>query len=191
MRDVVPWDRYFMSLAYLVADRSKDPNTQVGAVIVESENRILSTGYNGFAPGIAETAARWERPVKYDYVIHAEINAIAHAASKGISLQGSTLYVTHAPCMNCFKTVIASGIRKVVTDQMLAGWEKEQDLAISLSKESGVQFDILSFSPKPAPTPMGKVPQTATIPTDATPKKVGTPLLRLINDNTPENPVNA
>lgn len=185
MRDVVPWDRYLMSLAYLVASRSKDPNTQVGAVIVDEQNRILATGYNGFAPGIAETAERWERPVKYDYVIHAEINAIAHAASKGISLHGSTLYVTHAPCMNCFKTVIASGIRKVVTDQMLAGWEKEQDLAIAMARESGVIFTLPDLS-KPVAS-LGK----SFVPTDATPKKADGPRLKLINDNTPQNPVNA
>src|SRR3546814_12912837 len=74
------------------------PSTQVGAVLVDADNHIIATGYNGFPPGIEETPARWQRPDKYERVIHAEMNAIAHAARAGHSTAGATLYCTHFPC---------------------------------------------------------------------------------------------
>ncbi len=113
----ISWDDYFMGVALLAAKRSKDPNTQVGACIVDTQNRILSTGYNGFPLGCSDDDFPWGRTgedvdTKYPYVVHAELNAILN--SRGKSLVGSKLYVALFPCNECAKAIIQSGIREVV-----------------------------------------------------------------------------
>ena len=93
----ISWDEYFMGVALLAAKRSKDPNTQVGACIVDSNNIILSTGYNGFPYGCSDDLYPWEREgedTKYNYVVHAELNAILNA--RGKNLKGARLYVEEA-----------------------------------------------------------------------------------------------
>ncbi len=116
-QDYISWDEYFMGIALLSAQRSKDSNTQVGACIVNHENKILSLGYNGMPIGCDDDAMPWERegnPVdtKYMYVCHAELNAILNRSSG--SLEGAKLYVTLFPCNECAKAIIQSGIREVV-----------------------------------------------------------------------------
>lgn len=142
MRQVPDWDEYFMRLALAVASRSKDPSTQVGAVIVGQENDILATGYNGFAPGVRETEERWERPTKYPLVIHAEMNAIARAARRGVALAGATLYCTHAPCNSagCTRMIIAAGIETVVCMDSPRGWDEDHVVAADMFRESGVSL---------------------------------------------------
>jgi len=113
----ITWDEYFMGVARLAAMRSKDPNTQVGACIVDSEKRILSTGYNGFPSGCSDDDYPWEREgnfgdTKYPYVVHAELNAILNA--RGKNLTGSTIYVDLFPCNECAKAIIQAGIKEVV-----------------------------------------------------------------------------
>ena len=113
----ISWDEYFMGVALLAAARSKDPNTQVGACIVDNENRILSTGYNGFPAGCSDDEFPWEREgnsleTKYLYVVHAELNAILNA--KGKDLTGCSIYVALFPCNECAKAIIQSGIKEVV-----------------------------------------------------------------------------
>ena len=115
--DYISWDEYFMGIALLSAQRSKDNNTQVGACIVNHENKILSLGYNGMPIGCDDDHMPWERegnPVdtKYMYVCHAELNAILNRSSG--SLEGAKLYVTLFPCNECAKAIIQSGIREVV-----------------------------------------------------------------------------
>src|SRR6056297_1129882 len=90
------WDERFLDMAELVATWSKDPSTKIGAVCVEPQSkRILSMGYNGFPRGIADLDWRYEdKEVKYSLVVHAEANAIYNATSNGVSLEGSTIYVT-------------------------------------------------------------------------------------------------
>jgi len=140
MKTVKSWHTYFLDLAKTVATRSKDPNTNVGAVIVNSDKSIVETGYNGFAPGVAETDERWERPIKYDYVIHAEQNAIAHAARVGIALEGATLYCQMTPCYVCAKMIINSGIERVVArNDYHAGARGKEIFA-----EAGVAFELLN-----------------------------------------------
>lgn len=112
------WDNYFMGVAKLSAQRSKDPSTQVGACIVNEDKRIIGTGYNGFPEGIDDDALPWEREgnfldTKYAYVCHAEANAILNCVLKPRGC-GCTLYVTMYPCNECAKLIIQSGIRKVV-----------------------------------------------------------------------------
>lgn len=150
MRRVVNWTNYFMRLAEGVAVRSKDPSTQVGAIIVGKENDILATGYNGFAPGVPETDERWERPGKYDRVIHAEINAIARAARRGTALAGSAIYCTHAPCSHCARVIIAAGIIRVISRGSPHGWDDDHEKAAEMFMESGVDQTVL---PHPATQP--------------------------------------
>ncbi|MBP5617824.1 MAG: dCMP deaminase family protein [Clostridia bacterium] len=114
-QDYINWDEYFMGVSLLAARRSKDPNTQVGACIVDANNVILSTGYNGFPYGCSDDEFPWDREgtdTKYNYVVHAELNAILNAG--GRSLKGARIYVDLFPCNECAKAIIQSGIREVV-----------------------------------------------------------------------------
>ena len=93
-KDYISWDEYFMGVAILASKRSKDTNTQVGACIVDNNNIILSTGYNGFPFGCSDDDYPWCRDgvdTKYNYVVHAELNAILNA--RGNNLKGARLYV--------------------------------------------------------------------------------------------------
>lgn len=115
-RLVPGWNDYFLSLARSVSQRSRDPNTQVGAVIVDANNHVISTGYNGPPPGLNDRALDWSRGAdsrsgKYRWVLHAEVNAIVHARC---DLRGCTLYVTGHPCHACAKVIAAAGLAKVV-----------------------------------------------------------------------------
>jgi len=115
--DYISWDEYFMGIAKLSEERSKDPSTQVGACIVSKDNRILSIGYNGLPNRVSDDKMSWERegsPIdtKYFYVCHAELNAILN--NRNHNLDGSTLYVSLFPCNECAKVIIQSGIAKVI-----------------------------------------------------------------------------
>ena len=115
-QQVISWDEYFMGLAHLSALRSKDPSTQVGACIVDGNNKVVSIGYNGFPMGCSDDEFPWGREggmleTKYAFVVHAELNAILNSPR---SLAGCTLYVSLFPCNECAKAIIQSGIRKVV-----------------------------------------------------------------------------
>lgn len=109
------WDDYFLSMAFLTAKRSKDPNTQVGACIVDSNKRIVGLGYNGFPTGCSDDLLPWSRQgdsmlhTKYAFVCHAEVNAIMNKGSANV--QGATLYVALFPCNECAKIIIQAGIR--------------------------------------------------------------------------------
>lgn len=112
----ISWEEYFMGVALLAAERSKDPNTQVGACIVDGQNRIVSTGYNGFPQGCSDDEFPWNRDAsegetKYQYVVHAELNAILN--TRGKSLAGTRLYVSLFPCNECAKAIIQAGITEV------------------------------------------------------------------------------
>lgn len=116
--DYIGWDEYFMGIAMLSAERSKDNSTQVGACIVNSDNKIVSVGYNGMPTGCCDDDMPWEREgenslnTKYPFVCHAELNAILN--SNIGNLGGCTVYVTLFPCNECAKAIIQSGIKKVV-----------------------------------------------------------------------------
>ncbi len=116
--DYISWDEYFMGIAKLSEKRSKDPVTQVGACIVDSNNRIVSIGYNGMPNNICDDSVPWgkgnssEVDNKYFYVCHAEVNAIMN--NRGINLNNCTIYVSLFPCNECAKIIIQSGIIKVI-----------------------------------------------------------------------------
>lgn len=110
MRNVPNWSTYWMSMATQAAERSKDPSTQVGAYVVSKSNRPLGCGYNGMPEGMVEDAKVWERPTKYDFVLHAELNAILNCERTPV---GGKLFVTLYPCKECAKVIAAARIKKV------------------------------------------------------------------------------
>lgn len=105
------WESYFMTVAYLISKRSSCDRLHVGCVIV-NDKRIITTGYNGHIKGAPHTSII--KDGHEQMTIHAETNAITDAASRGIKLEGSTAYVTHYPCINCAKILIAAGIREII-----------------------------------------------------------------------------
>lgn len=118
-KEYLNWDEYFMAIAKLTAMRSKDPNTQVGACIVSSDNRILSIGYNGTPNGYSDSTFPWDREgspldTKYLYVCHAELNAILNFRGGRRELEGSKIYVDLFPCNECAKAIIQCGIKEVI-----------------------------------------------------------------------------
>ncbi len=115
-RDYISWDEYFMAVALLSAQRSKDPNTQVGACIANPDNKIVGVGYNGFPLGCSDDELPWGRTgdplnTKYPYVCHAELNAVINSIG---NLAGCTIYTALFPCNECAKVIIQSGIKGVV-----------------------------------------------------------------------------
>ena len=118
-KDYLNWDEYFMSIAKLTAGRSKDPNTQVGACIVSSDNRVLSTGYNGAPNNFNDDEFPWAREgkpleTKYMFVCHAEANAIDNFRGYKKEFEGARIYVDLFPCNECAKKIIQSGIKEVI-----------------------------------------------------------------------------
>jgi len=115
--DYISWDEYFMGVALLSGQRSKDPNTQVGACIVNTKNKIVGAGYNGLPIGCEDENFPWENrgdflQTKYPYVCHAELNAILN--NIGMDLAGCRIYTALFPCNECAKAIIQSGIREVI-----------------------------------------------------------------------------
>ena len=118
-KDYLSWEEYFMGIAKLSAMRSKDPSTQVGACIVDHNNRILSIGYNGSPNGFEDDIFPWGRvgnplETKYMYVCHAEMNAILNYRGSRNELEGAKVYVDLFPCNECAKLIIQSGIKEVI-----------------------------------------------------------------------------
>jgi len=115
--DYLSWDEYFMGVALLSAQRSKDPNTQVGACIINEKKKIVGIGYNGLPIGCDDDTFPWDREgefleTKYPYVCHAELNAILNKISA--DLNKCTVYVTLFPCNECAKVIIQSGIQEII-----------------------------------------------------------------------------
>lgn len=113
----ISWDEYFMGVALISARRSKDPNTQVGACIVDKDKRIVGIGYNGFPNGCSDDELPWQNKgdflsTKYPYACHAELNAILNSIGK--ELKGCKIYSTLFPCNECAKAIIQCGINEVI-----------------------------------------------------------------------------
>jgi len=140
-REVISKDEYYMGMAFTVSTRSKDPNTQVGAYIVSKNNEPLSSGYNGVPKKINDKDVDWSRPNKYNFVHHAEDNAIWHAREK--NLDGATIYVTMFPCKSCMLDIVRSGIYRVVyfkdkSAHMLN--EQEVEITKNIAKLANVEL---------------------------------------------------
>ena len=131
------FDELFLNVAHTVAQKSKDPSTKVGCVIVGPDNEPRSFGWNGFARGVEDLPERMQRPQKYDWTIHAEANAVANAARVGIPLKGCKAYVTHFPCKSCADMLIQSGVCEVVLGQGTTIGDHGQHIAEAKFLEAG------------------------------------------------------
>jgi dCMP deaminase len=130
-KERLDWDDYFMSIALLASQRSPCERLQVGSVIVKN-NRIISMGYNGYIPGAPHISR-----VKDNHeqsIIHSEINAITDCAKRGASLENGKIYVTHYPCINCFRSIAACGIKEI----MYLNEYKNDPIVNELANDSGI-----------------------------------------------------
>ncbi len=139
----IDWDEYFMGVAMLSAQRSKDPNTQVGACIVSKDNKILSVGYNGAPNGYDDDNLPWDRKgnfvdTKYPYVCHAELNAILN--NKGSNLEGARIYVDLFPCNECAKAIIQCGIKEIIYKSDKYNGTDENIVSKKLLDSCGVKY---------------------------------------------------
>ena len=151
-KDYISWDEYFMAIAKLSAKRSKDPNTQVGACIVSSDNRILSIGYNGAPNGYNDDNFPWDREgnpldTKYLYVVHAERNAILNYRGSRKDLEDAKIYVDLFPCNECAKLIIQSGIKEVIylSDKYITSFIPACIIILAHSLQGNKSTYILAF----------------------------------------------
>ncbi|MBR2533408.1 MAG: dCMP deaminase family protein [Erysipelotrichaceae bacterium] len=147
---VITWDEYFMGLAHLSALRSKDPNTQVGACIVDADNKVVSIGYNGMPRGCSDNEFPWEREggfldTKYAFVVHAELNAILNSPRP---VKDCTLYVSLFPCNECAKAIIQSGIRKIVYESDKYDGTEGNVASKKMLRKAGVELVQLPYEVK-------------------------------------------
>lgn len=137
------WHHRFLSLADSIATWSKDPSRGVGAVIVSPMRQVLATGYNGLPRGFEDHNERLQRPVKYDLIVHAEMNAIIQCARNGVSPVAATMYSSFSPCIHCSLAIAQAGITKVVTKQIDSGdehWNDSIEKSIMLFEEVGIEY---------------------------------------------------
>lgn len=140
------WDDYFMIQAFAAAVKSKDSRQKVGCVVVGPFNNILTTGFNGFPRGVTENDERMlDKVTKLQFIAHAERNAMDQAARHGISLHGSTMFVTKHPCNECAKSIIQAGIRRVVCPPLDSdsSWTESSRLAKTMLDEAEVVLHVM------------------------------------------------
>lgn len=150
------WADKFLDMADLVASWSKDESTKCGAIIVDSEQSVVSIGYNGIPRMVEDLPERQIRPQKYLWFEHAERNAIYNAARHGVTLNGSTIYITALPCADCARAIIQSGIVRVITRNGILikdgvinpKWKEQWEVARQMFDEVGVGWRIDSESLK-------------------------------------------
>ena len=145
-------DEYFMLHVYLAASRSKDPSTQIGAILVQGDT-LVSEGYNGFCRKINDNEPeRWMRPEKYYWIEHGERNSIYNAARNGIKTFNSVMFTNGLPCVDCARSVIQAGIREVVlhkqwenqwSEIMKDKWKGMDEVSAIMFKEAGVNVRYL------------------------------------------------
>jgi len=125
------WRQYFINISHQVKTRSHDIQTQHGCVITDADNHIISTGYNGFPPGVNDSDLPKERPEKYPYILHAEENAILNART---SLNGCRIYVTGKPCVACLRRIMAVGITHIYYDGTKPSYQLEEEESIIFNR---------------------------------------------------------
>ncbi len=141
-KDVISWDECFMRMSHVIAERSKDPSTQNGSVVVTEENVVVGLGYNGWPRGISADALPWTREgefenTKYAYVCHAEENAVYNANAQ---TKGCKIYCTLFPCNECAKTIIQNGIVEVVYESDKYADTPSVRVSKKLFELAGVKF---------------------------------------------------
>jgi dCMP deaminase len=145
------WNQRYINLAKEVATWSKDPSRKIGAVAVSAKGQVLATGYNGFPRGMLDTADRYaDRPTKYKYIVHAEMNCIYNATYNGVSLDGATMYVWGLPvCSECAKGIIQVGITKVywaTNEEIPPKWLESLTLTCEMFREAKIGFNCLQVN---------------------------------------------
>lgn len=144
MRDnYISWNSYFMRLAKTAARRSKDKDHQVGSCIVDSNNNILSLGYNGMPNGTVDTPKIWDNDTKQLYVVHSELNAILNA---NCNLQNSIIYCTLFPCNECAKAIVQVGIKKVVYLRDFKPTQDNTKASVQILTNAGVIIEKYKYS---------------------------------------------
>lgn len=140
------WVERFFQMAELVASWSKDPSTQVGAVITEG-NRVVSLGFNGYPHGVSDSVGADSRELKLLKTIHAEENAILHARR---DLSTCEMFVTHFPCPTCAAKIIQTGIKAVYcrtqNDEYMSRWGEKVAVSVSMFEDAGVQINWIEIS---------------------------------------------
>ena len=142
---MISWDDLFMSMVYLVAMKSKDEKTHIGAVVVGEHHEVRSVGYNSFVRGLVDVIPhRQERPEKYYWMEHGERNAIYNATLMGVSLKNCIMYTNGIPCMDCARAVIQSGIKEVIVDKVWNDknsekWSEHTKRSLQMFGEVGVK----------------------------------------------------
>jgi len=133
------WDEYFIDIAKAVSKRSPDPDTKHGCVIVDDKNRVVSTGYNGPVKGFPNNLVDYNRPDKYNWMIHAEDNAILFAHR---DLAGCTAYITGHPCCTCMRRMAQSGIKRVVYGMLTSKCITDTEFKViqQLSRELNIEM---------------------------------------------------
>jgi dCMP deaminase len=148
--EIPSWDDYFMTMVYLVASRSKDQSTHIGAVIVGDKNEVRSLGYNSFPRGLKDDVLeRQERPEKYFWFEHGERNAIYNATLMGVSLKDCRMYTNGIPCMDCARALVQSGINEVIVDKKWDAdnsekWSENAKRSLEMFSEVGVKVRYYS-----------------------------------------------
>lgn len=145
------WDTLFMEMVYLVAMKSKDNSTHLGAIIVSPSQEIRSFGFNGLARGLNDDVPeRNERDEKYFWYEHAERNAIYNAGRMGVPIIGCKMYTNGTPCMDCGRAIIQSGIKEVIVDKNwddnnINKWLEHAKRTRKMFLEAGIKLRQLDF----------------------------------------------
>lgn len=137
------WHHRFLQLTDVIASWSKDPSRGVGALIVTPNRQIVATGFNGLPRGFEDTDDRLQRPNKYDFVVHAELNALIQCARNGVSPIGCTMYSSFSPCVNCAITIVQAGISTVITHELESSderWLESIEKSVGVFAESGIEY---------------------------------------------------
>lgn len=142
-KDRLTWDQYFMNLAVTVSQRGTCDRAYVGCVIVNEDNRIVSTGYNGSIKGNphCDEIGHTMRDGHCIATIHAEMNALLYCAKEGISVNGCKAYVTHFPCLNCTKSLIQAGIKKIYYKEAY----RVDDYAIEILNRNNISYEKIEL----------------------------------------------
>lgn len=145
------WHEYWLNIVDVVCQKSQDPSSKYGAVIVDTKNRVLSTGYNGIPRGLEYKPTYYDRPDKYMYFVHAEQNAIFNAAAAGTRIEGSSIYVLRPPCVECSKAIVQCGIlhvnykdeHSIVEAERFApdNWRNKMEAAFDILYLAGVRME--------------------------------------------------
>ena len=139
------WDLWFISLCYVISQKSIDKDTKHGAIFTSSDKTILSVGYNGPPRECNDSSIPLTRPEKYRFLLHAEEAAIANAAKHGINLQNSTLYITGMPCEKCFRLLINVGVRKIIYGNISSACVDKDSLDAIKIMNSSNKIEMIQF----------------------------------------------